>query len=484
MAGIGFRLQKLIRGDSYTSLFQAYLYSAIISTGPLIIMVVSLGFVNRLALNRLSIEDAELIQGLIMYVYAFSLVGAGTFLYVVTRYLADKYYEKNVLAFTPTYLTILEVIFTVQAVLAIPFLAGIDLPLSTKWMLLALFLSVTGIWVAMVFLSAARNYLGIVLAFVVGGVAGAVATYYYGLETGIEGYIQGFTMGQVLTFLILTTLIFVEFGYDVALDYGVFLYFRRYPYLTIVGATYYLGIWLDKFVFWASDEGHWVADTIRICNLYDVPVFVAFMTIVPSMAFFLIQMETSFVRHYRAYFDDIRDRKSLSTINVRLDNIMYNIASNMERFLVFQGLITALSIIFLQEISGLVRLTPSQMGIFRISVLGAFLQMGWIMLINILFYFDFHRDAAIITSCFLLTNWLFSLISTYMGLPAYGFGYTLANFATLTLAVALVNYKLKHLNYWVFMKQPIVIPKFQFEKEKIAQGPKFKESPVLSSDAK
>ena len=95
MAGIGYRLQKLLDGESYTSLFKAYSYSVIVASGPFIIIVATLAAITKLALLRVSIEEAQLIQGLIMYIYAFSLIVAGPFLFLVSRYLADKYFEKN-----------------------------------------------------------------------------------------------------------------------------------------------------------------------------------------------------------------------------------------------------------------------------------------------------------------------------------------------------------------------------------------------------
>lgn len=183
------------------------------------------------------------------------------------------------------------------------------------------------------------------------------------------------------------------------------------------------------------------------------------------MAFFLIQMETSFATHYKAYYDDVRGKKPLSVIDQRLDNVMKNITVNFERFIIFQGLISGVILIFAQEIAGLFYLGPSQIGIFRIAILGAFLQIASIMILNILFYFDFHKEALLLVVSYFVFNLVFSIGSLFIGLPAYGFGYTLASFMTLLVGVVVLNVRLKHLHYWTFMRQPIFKPKFKFESE-------------------
>ena len=69
-------------------------------------------------------------------------------------------------------------------------------------------------------------------------------------------------------------------------------------------------------------------------------------------------------------------------------------------------------------------IAPHQMGIFRIGVLGAFLQMMFVMLLTLLFYFDFLREAFWMSLLYFVSNALFTLITLQIGLASYGYEIT------------------------------------------------------------
>src|SRR3989338_6361327 len=240
MAGIGFRLQKLLSGESYTDLVKAYLYSAVISTGPMLMVILALGAIKLAVTSWLSVEDGTFFMGMIIYTYAFSMIGVAPFLYIITRYLADRYYLKQMDAFTPTFITSLEIIFLLQIAFAAPFIWGLPLVTSAKWVLLTLYLFVSGIWIAMIFLSAAQNYLWIVGAYCLGAAASMGFGFVLGRKHAMEGFLAGYCIGQGLTFFFLTVRVFLEFGYQKLHDFGFLFYAKRYPYLVLFGIFYYI----------------------------------------------------------------------------------------------------------------------------------------------------------------------------------------------------------------------------------------------------
>lgn len=465
MAGIGFRLQKLMMKGSFGNLITAYLYSAVIATGPLLIVTVALIVMNVLTQVRLTPDEKTLFMGLLVYIYAFSMVGVGPFIYSVTRYLADRYFLKEMAAFTPTYFTVLKVLFSLQAIVGAAFLIPAQFPLAVKLTAFCLLLIVSGTWMAMVFLSAARSYLWIVAAFAVGTGIGVATAMALGKRYGFNGFLNGFALGQALTFLILTWRIIAEFGYRGSHDFGFLDYFRRHPYLVFVGLFYHLGLWVDKFIFWLSPQGEWVSGSFLLCPNYDVPSFMAYLTVIPSMAFFLVQMETTFVRCYHAYYESVRKRESLGVIRYRRQVMSDNLTDQYQRFILFQGTISGLVIVFLYEIADALYLQPAQMGIFRIAILGAVMQMGFIMTLTILFYFDFQKNAFWLAVFYFLSNTILTSATLVIGFPAYGFGYAASCFLSFLVGIMVLHIKLKNLNYWTFMTQPVLVPNFKFESE-------------------
>jgi len=465
MAGIGFRLQKLLSGESYTDLIKAYAFSSIIATGPMIVVIISLSVVHNMGKAWMSPEEAAYFVGLVVYCFAFSMLGSGGVLYLVTRYLADHYFQKNFDVFTPTYLSSLEFTLGLQAIPAILFLYPLPLLFHEKCLVFMLYLIINGIWMAMTFLSAAKSYFWIVMAYVLGGAVGILGGWGLGEIGGFAGVLAGFTIGQGVIFFTLTARIFLEFGYKKNFNFDFLLYAKKHPYLLGVGFFFNLGIWADKFVMWGSPLGEELGRNVFVAPDYDTPIFLAFMCVVPSMAFFLVQMETSFAKHYVGYFKSIQKRDDFNVILRRKDELMNVITTNFQKFVVFQGILSGLVILLVYDIAEILELNPYQLGIFRIGLLATFLQMGFLMFLNIFFYFDFQKEAFWIAFIFCATNAILTYISIPFGHEAYGFGFAGSCFIALLMSFIILDQKLKNLDYWTFMRQPILVPKFNLESD-------------------
>ena len=87
MAGIGFRLQKLLEGDTYSDVLKAYAYASIISAGPLIFTVAAIALIGYVSRGSISLHDQDVLRGLVVYVFAFSLIGVGMVQLLICLYL-------------------------------------------------------------------------------------------------------------------------------------------------------------------------------------------------------------------------------------------------------------------------------------------------------------------------------------------------------------------------------------------------------------
>ena len=68
------------------------------------------------------------------------------------------------------------------------------------------------------------------------------------------------------------------------------------PSLVAVGLLYNLGIWADKFMFWFfPPTSQPIIGALRASLIYDLPVFLSYLSIIPGMAVFLVRIETDFV---------------------------------------------------------------------------------------------------------------------------------------------------------------------------------------------
>ena len=96
MAGIGFELRKLLRKESYTSLFQAYAYAGIISSGPWILSIIGILAIGMLSVSVV-LPNFQIVQFQISvtYIMVTSLVLTGGVQLAFTRYIADRLFEKK-----------------------------------------------------------------------------------------------------------------------------------------------------------------------------------------------------------------------------------------------------------------------------------------------------------------------------------------------------------------------------------------------------
>ena len=93
-----------------------------------------------------------------------------------------------------------------------------------------------------------------------------------------------------------------------------------YPSLMAIGLLYNLGIWVDKFMFWYfPDTSDAVIGHLQASVIYDLPVFLSYLSIIPGMAVFLVRFETDFVEWYDKFYNAVRDGGSLDYIEQMRD---------------------------------------------------------------------------------------------------------------------------------------------------------------------
>ena len=455
MAGIGFHLKRILSEDSFSSTLKAYAYSALISSGPLLMTIGVIFCINWMSIESLTDRELAYLKTLVTYGFAFSLVAVGPGYMAITRYLADEFYRKHTSSYTAAYFSCMALHSLVFGPLVFLYFSTLSVPFQVKLSALLLFLFAMGTWIAMLFLSAARNYMLVLLAFLAGSVSSVGLAYFLGQGKGMGEYFTGFVLGQGVTFLVLSVAIVREFGYREARDFYWLGTFKKYPFLCAMGFFYNLGIWIDKFVFWMSSESSVLDPGLRYSNIYDGPMFFAYLTVVPSMAYFLIQMETDFFFKYSGYYRGISNQENMDSLEKHRFRMVESLEESFKRLILFQSVISGLSLLAVPWLVRVARLEYLHMGVLRAGILGSYLMVGYLIVLLILLYFDCQRDAFICSLFFCATNALFTAVTLRIGLAAFGFGFAASCFVSLILAFYFLNRRLSRLHYWTFMRQPL-----------------------------
>ncbi len=454
MAGIGFRLQTLIAKGSYLEATSAYLSSAVLSAGPWLAGVVALFVLNNTSLSYLPAADHALLNATIIWVFAFSLLLAGGPQMVITRYLADRLYLKDVESLTPTCTGILLLVLPLS-ILAIPFLVFAPFELRYRLIVFTLFLVLTLTWLVMLFLSAAHEHMQILLTFLLSYGISIGASVLLGHSYGLLGSIAGFTCGQVLCLTLLVTIVYREFPSSRTISLEYLSYFRRYWDLALIGLLYTLCVWADSLLFWFSSQGQVVAGIFHLYTPLDTAKFLMYLSTIPASAVFMVHLETEFYRHYRHYYRFIREKGTLQELTEARQGMQKAVREGSAQILKVQGLLALFLVLIAPNLAHWAHLQEQWVPLLRMAFLSGVAQYFVFLSMLLLLYIDRRREAMLLIAVYLVSIIVCTLISLTLGSKFYGAGYLVASVLTALFGWFLMQNRLNKLEYLTFMLQPI-----------------------------
>ena len=457
MAGIGFELRHMLRKNTLLSLVQAYAYASVIGSGPWVFSIVGILLIGIFSASM--VVPSFLVtqfQTSVTYLVASSLILTGLVQLAFTRFISDRLFEKQQDLVLPNLHGLLLVVLLVAGVLG-SLALFVVLPgqgLLYRLLMLAGFTLMCGVWVLTILLSGMKRYKVIVALFGLSYVL-IVASALLLRPYGLEGLLGGFVLGNYVLLAGMWLLVVREFnptGRLVAFDFV-----RRsmlYPSLMAIGLLYNLGIWADKFMFWYfPPTSQAIIGGLRASLIYDMPVFLSYLSIIPGMAVFLVRIETDFVEFYDKFYDAVRSGGSLEYIQDMRDEMVYSIRQGLAEIAKIQTLAVLVTFVAGPSILQALGISQLYLPLLYIQVIGASLQVVLLSVLNIFFYLDVRRIILGLCAEFLVLNILLTALTLWLGAAFYGYGFTLAVLITLVTALGILDYKLNHLEYETFMLQ-------------------------------
>ncbi|WP_027722078.1 exopolysaccharide Pel transporter PelG [Maridesulfovibrio zosterae] len=455
MAGIGFELRRMLLKDSYLAEMSAYLYAAMVSSGPWLMSVLCLAVLGLYSYSGFSQFDQDIFRTTIVYVYAFTLIYVGYIQLVVTRYLADKFYMKEEKITLTAFFTSSVIVLVAGTIIGAGGIYFFELSITYKIIAVVLFLIVAMIWLAMIFLSAVKDFRSIVQAFAVGTSVSVGGAFFFYPLMGLDGYLLGYTIGQAVIFFWLLARLLAEFPAVKVWDSSMLTYFIKYWELALIGMLYNLAIWVDKIMFWFAPDSRMIVPYLRTHDMYEGPIFFAYLTIVPTLAIFLVKIETKFYEHYHNYFAKIVSKKDLLSILEEKKGMVRMLRESLREVLIVQGSLTLLCLFMASDFIDIVGLSPLQRPLLQIALVGSLMQVMLSVAVIILFYFDLRKEVLAVTLVFLLSNAGLTYLTMQLGFTFYGFGYCYSCLISLMFAYYLVSKSVRDLEYLTFSSQSV-----------------------------
>ena len=456
MAGIGFELRKLLAKDSLTGLMQAYAYAGIISSGPWVLSILGILIIGFMSVSVVTPEFLiNQFQVTVTYLMALSLILTGLVQLAFTRFIADRLFEKRDDEVLPNFNGILLVVTLVSGLISTltVVISFRDQSILYRLLLVSGFVILSNLWIATIMLSGLKQYKQIVGLYVLGyaiSVGAALALRPFGLE----GLLLGFVLGQLV--MLMGMIVMVTRAYPgrqfIAFDFA--RRGRMFTTLIAVGFLYNLGVWADKFLFWFYPyTSQPVIGPFRASLIYDLPVFLAYLSIIPGMAVFLTRMETDFVEYHERFYEAVRDGGSLNHIEEMRDEMVFTIRQGIFEIIKIQAIATLIIFVAGPALLRWLGISELYLSLLYIDVVAAGLQVVFLGILNVFFYLDKRRIVLVLNALFVGLNITFTYVTLQLGAPFYGYGFALALLFTVMVGFYLLDYKLDRLEYETFMLQ-------------------------------
>ena len=456
MAGIGFELRKLLDKQSYSGLLQAYVYAGVISSGPWVlsiigIMMIGIISIGALTPHRLVVE----FQVTVTYIMATSLTLTGVVQIAFTRYIADRLYEKRHDWVLPNFNGMLTVVVLVSGTLGLLAVVFLFPQQSVLYRLLVLsgFVIMCATWVTAVFLSGMKKYKQILLLFLLGYTV-VVTLSILLREFGVEGLLLSFVFGHYLLLMGMILLTYRDYQSEHLISFDLFERGAMFVSLMLAGLFYNAAVWADKFMFWFNPHtSQAVVGPLRASVIYDFPIFLAYLSVIPGMAVFLVRIETNFVEYYDKFYNYVREGAPLSAIERTRNNLSAEARNGLLDIAKVQAIVILLVFALGSDLLAWLGVSQNYLPLLCINVVAAGLQVILLGILNIMFYLDKRRLVVGLTLLFLISNIVFTAISQALGVAYFGYGFAFSLVLTVVTGLAVLSRCLNTLEYETFMLQ-------------------------------
>lgn len=461
MAGIGFELKKMFTKRGLLSIIRAYGYAGVVCTGPMLLGIVLLLGVRFLAeLAGATEAEVEFLNAMVQYTMMFSLIITNTFSLVTTRYTADQFYMNRTERVLPSFWGGVNLMLVIGTPVYILFLAASGIPLVYLILLVIFFGELVLVWTEINYLTAIKDYEGILKTFIVAiVVAFLLGSVLIVFEVEI---IAAMLLAVVAAYAVMTLLYYsLMIGYfpkGRCSSLHFLKWVDKYPQLVFLGLFLTVGTYGHIFIMWAGPLRRQVYGLLYVAPEYDIPALLAFLSTLITTINFVTSIEVNFYAKYKSYFSLFNEGGSYTDIEqaeremktTLVQELTYTFTKQFFATIVF---IIAGTLLLPQLPLGM---TEDMLGIFRVLCVGyAFYAVGnAVMLLQL--YFSDNTGALISVTVFMLVSFVGTLLLRNVEMKYYGVGFLVGGIAFAIVSMARLYLYLRKLIFHVLCNQPLV----------------------------
>lgn len=446
MAGIGWKLERMIERDTFGSSLAAMLTGAAVTSGPWL-LTTALLVLMRISAVASGVTEVTSAEQVITIVYAVAIVASAPIDIVLTRFSADCAYERRcerIAAPLCRGLAFILIGFTALGGAAM-FAAGFALELAVPG---AILVAVVGAQWLLLSAAGGLSSPGIILrAFALGAPVSALSwlAIVNPLGLGPLGYLLGFAAGQLVTLGVLLRGVLRALPESHDPSASLLAATRDYLTLALAALAFNAGLWIDKLVVLAIGGA-------GVASRYAALAAVAWLSIVPACAFLFVAVETAFHRRFHGFYNALHEGRSLESLRERMAALATQVSRTLTQTVSVQACVTAVCLLAIPGVVVRLHLGSASDVTSLYLVLGAGLQVVTFAALLLLYYFDFRLEALIASLTQLLFN---GGLTAAIGVsPHLGAGYALSCGITAAVSVSLLRARMPYLLPRTFQSQP------------------------------
>ena len=461
MAGIGFSLKRLFHKKGFFALCRAYGYAGIICCGPMVLgvtLLAGMSFVARL--GGLSAHDRELMNVMLTYSLLASLVATSWLNMVVTRYVSDMLYSGQAGRVMPSFYGSCTILLLLGGLPYGVFLCFSGVAFVYKVLCLWYTAVLIVVWVEMVYLTALKDYRGILLAFVISLMAGfLLALILVALGRASVASLAGCV---ILCYGLLMVwyyrLLIGFFPQNEGSRFSFLRWLDRYRALAFNGLFVNIGLYGHLVLMYFGPLHVRVEGLFYSAPLHDVPALMAFFSILITTVNFVTAVEVRFYPKYRDYYSLFNDHGAIRDIMQAEDEMLTVLEQELTVNAQKQLITTILFIVFGRLVMRhtALGLNDLSLGIFMILCVGYGLYAIGNSNMLVLLYFEDYAGALWGTAAFAgvsvaATVWQLGFGSA----KYYGLGFTLGALAFYLIIWLRLEWYTRQLPYFLLCRQQL-----------------------------
>lgn len=455
LAGIGFKLRKMMRKESLILDIAAVLCSVLITSGP---WVISSAYLFWILTTFKSVSGFFL--GVVTYSFIFSMMIVGAFSFLLMRHLADLLFLKNYKGIFGTYKASLFIVLTIS-LLASGIFFVVNNQYTSREIILGIytFLAVSVIWVDVVFLEVVENYLSVIVSFLVGFSSAIMLSF--SLKDKPLGLLIAFDFGVLIILFMLSFLLLRSFGTEGKANFELIKAARKYPENPLIGIFYYAAVWIDDLIAWKF-FGKEIAPGFYFAKEYDMPMFLAYIFIIPTLVLFVLLIETEFYADYKAFYSNIISNKKLDEIELQHKRLQSSLTYSLRVIWVMQLVVFIIGMLVSPLLSAHIFKSDMATFVFKTGLFGSSMNAIFLTYLLIVLYFDYRKLALRGTLFVFFSNFVISF-ATMKNFPGVGFAISFS----LGVVYFMMHFNIRNLLYITFAKQSSGLEKTTISLKKI-----------------